>query len=181
MRSPLLSGAVGSAATLTRLCEVVRPRGPVVVLSALWLAEALSSELPVTAVVESDQRRAAKRAAKRAAAEKRRLAIVAAGESLPLGAGAAGAVVIENLAEIEDDAEAAQFLAGLTLGLRPGGLLIALEATRSSEVEARLAGLFLASALVDLVQERPREGAVLTIGAAPAPVVVAARLGTPAE
>ena len=44
---------------------------------------------------------------------------------------------------------------------------------------ARVAGAFLAAALLDIVQEWPREGAVLTVGIAPAAAVTAARFDFP--
>jgi hypothetical protein len=53
--------------------------------------------------------------------------------------------------------------------------LLALDATDDPAVEARLAGLFLGSALEHIVQERPREGVVLTVGTAPPAPVISAR------
>jgi hypothetical protein len=181
MRGPLLSGPIGSAATLSRVCQLVRERGPAVVLSAVWLAEALAGEVPVLAVVEPDKRKAAQRAVKRAAGSGHRLLVVTAGEAVPLPDGSAGVIVTEELSEIEDDEEAADYLAGLAATLRPGGILLSLDATKSPATEARLANVFLGAALVDVGQERPKEGALMTVGAAPAPLVLAARLGRAAS
>ena len=72
-------------------------------------------------------------------------------------------------------AEAERWIAALAPLLRPGGRLIAADATSSDAAAARVAGAFLAAALTDIVQEWPREGAVLTVGVAPAAAVVAAR------
>ena len=63
--------------------------------------------------------------------------------------------------------------------LRPGGRLIAADATSSDAAAARVAGAFLAAALLEIVQEWPREGAVLTVGIAPAASVTAARFDLP--
>jgi predicted O-methyltransferase YrrM len=159
---------------LARVCAIARERKPAVVLSALWLAERLATEVPVTVLIEAEKRRGARRAVKRAARAKQPLMVVAAGEQLPVAVQQAGCILIENLAEITDDAEAAQFLAQLAPALRPDGVLLALDARKSAAMEARLASLFLAAALTGIAQERPREGAVLTIGgAAPAPVLAA--------
>ena len=46
---------------------------------------------------------------------------------------------------------------------------------------ARVAGVFLSAALVELIQEWPRDGVVLTVGTAPAAKVVTARFGVPVE
>jgi hypothetical protein len=102
--------------------------------------------------------------------------VVAAGEEIPVAGQGAGCIVIEKLAEIEDDAEAAAFLVRLAPVLRPDGVLLALDATKSAAVQARLAGLFLAASLTGIAQEQPREGAVLTIGS-PAPAAVLAARG----
>jgi hypothetical protein len=174
MRGPILSGPLGSPATLERVCELVKPRAPAVVLSALWLARALSARVPVTALVEGELRRGARREVRRAAKAGLPLLVVTAGEALPMGPAGAGCILLENLAGIEDDVLAADFLAGLAPALRADGMLLALDATRSPAVESRLAGLFLAAALGSVTQERPREGALLTVGRpGPAPVVAA--------
>jgi len=160
---------------LERVCGIARERTPAVVLSALWLAERLATQLPVTALIEGDKRRGARRAVRRASRDGQRLMVVAAGEQLPVAGQGAGCIVIENLSEIEDDAEAAGFLVRLAPALRPDGVLLALDATKSPAVEARLAGLFLAAALTGIAQERPREGALLTIGGPGPPGVLESR------
>jgi hypothetical protein len=176
MRGPLLSGALGSAVTLKRVCAILRQHSPTVVLSALWLADTVSKEVPVTALIEADKRRNARRVVRRATKTGKKLLVAAAGEELPVAAGTAGCIVIESLSEIGDDDQAAEFLVRLAPGLRAGGRLVALDATKSAATEARLAGLFLAAALVGIAQERPKEGALLTMGApAPAPVLAARR------
>jgi hypothetical protein len=179
MRGPLLAGPIGSSAMLERVCLIARERAPAVVLSALWLAERLATQLPVAVLIEPDKRRGARRAVKRAVKEGHRLMVVAAGEQLPVGAERAGCILIENLSEITDDREAAVFLARLAPALRPDGLVLALDATKNPIIEARLAGLFLAAALNNIAQQHPREGALLTIGARPDPAVLAG-ITTPA-
>jgi hypothetical protein len=174
MRGPLLAGPIGSPAMLDRVGAIVRERVPVVVLSGLWLGALLATQGACAVLVEAEKRREGRRVLRRVLREGHRLMVVAAGEALPLGAGGAGCIVIENLAEIDDDAEATELLARLALALRPDGLVLALDATKSPVIEARLAGMFLAAALTGIVQERPRDGALLTMGrAAPAPVVAA--------
>jgi hypothetical protein len=174
MRGPLLSGPLGSSVTLERVWQLVKPRPPAVVLSALWLARALSSRGPVTALVEGEKRRAARRDVRRAVKAGQPLLVATAGEALPMGPGQAGCILLENLSAIEDDGQAADFLASLAPALREGGMVVALDATKSPAVEARLAGLFLGAALGTVSQERPREGALLTVGRpGPAPVVAA--------
>jgi len=162
---------------LERVCQIVRERGPALVLSALWLAEQLAAQVPVTVLIESDKRRGAKRVVRRAAQLGQRLMVVAAGEELPVAGQSAGCILVENVAEIEDEAAAVEFLAGLAPLLRADGVLLALDATKNPAIEARLAALFLAAALTGIAQERPREGALLTIGGAASAAVLAARLG----
>jgi hypothetical protein len=161
---------------LERVCLIARERAPALVLSALWLGERLATQFPVTVLIEADKRRGARRAVRRAGREGHRLMVVAAGEELPVSEERAGCILIENMAEITDEAEAASFLTRLIPALRPDGLLLALDATKNPIVEARLAGLFLSVALTNIAQQRPREGALLTIGGRPAPAVVAARV-----
>jgi hypothetical protein len=176
MRGPLLSGPVGSSAMLERVCNIAKQRAPAVVLSALWLAERLAGELPITVLVEADKRRGAKRAVRRARQEGRHLMVVAAGEELPVAVQGAGCVLLEGLSDIEDDREAADYLARLAPVLRPDGVVLALDATKKPSVEARVAALFMAASLTGIAQERPRDGAVLTIGGPAAAPVLAARL-----
>jgi hypothetical protein len=103
------------------------------------------------------------------------LLVVSAGEDVPLRRGAVGAILIENLMDVEDQAAAEDLLVGLLPALRPNGVVISLDATKHQETEARLAALFLAAALTGITQVRPREGALLTIGSAPPPAVIAVR------
>jgi predicted O-methyltransferase YrrM len=147
-----------------------------VVLSALWLGERLATQLPVTVLIEAEKRRSARRAVRRAGREGQRLMVVAAGEEIPINGEGAGCVLIENMSEIVDDAEAVSFLARLIPVLRPDGLVLALDATKNPAIEARLAGLFLASALTHIAQQRPRDGAVLTLGGRPPGAVVMGRV-----
>jgi len=181
MRGPLLSGPLGSAATLDRVCRLLQEHQPVVVLSALWLAETLAGSFPVLALVEEDKRSAALRAVRRASRSANRLLVVSAGEDVPLGRGVVGAILVENLMDVEDQAAAEDLLVGLLPALRPDGVVASLDATKHQETEARLAALFLAAALTGISQVRPREGALLTIGSAPAQAVTAVRAArTPA-
>jgi hypothetical protein len=173
MRGPLLSGAIGSPAALTRLAQILRARPPTVVLSSLWLASALAAELPVLVLVEGELRKAARRAGRKAAEAGRRFGAVLAGEALPVGEGQVGSLVVEDLLEV-DEGDAAPYLMSLTASLRPDGVLLALDRTKDPAAEARVAGAFLAAGLVRIAQERPREGALLTVGQAPHPVVRAA-------
>jgi hypothetical protein len=179
MRGPLLSGALGSAATLDRVCRLLQGHQPTVVLSALWLAEALASSFPVLALVEEDKRSAALRAVRRASKSANPLLVVSAGEDVPLGRGVVGAILIENLMDVEEQAAAEDLLVGLLPALRSDGVVASLDATRHQETEARLAALFLAAALTGITQARPREGALLTIGSAPPPAVTVVRAVRP--
>jgi hypothetical protein len=172
MRGPLLSGPVGHPATLARLCQIVRAHPPTVVLSSLWLASELAAEIPVLVLVEPDVRRQAQRALQRSAGARHQLSALLAAEDLPLRRGSAGSLVIEGLTEIEDP-DASPFLAALVPALRPDGVVLSLDGTKDPLAEARLAGLFLSATLTGIAQERPREGAVLTVGHAPAAAVSA--------
>jgi hypothetical protein len=171
MRGPLLSGAIGSPAALERLCQILRAQPPAVVLSSLWLATELSSELPVLVMAEKDAAKAARRAARKAAQTSRRLQSVLAAEAVPLARGTVGALVLENLAEI-GEGETVPFLLGLVPALRPDGVIVALDRVKDPVTEARLAGAFLAGGLMSIAQERPREGALFTIARAPLPQVL---------
>ena len=175
MRGPLLSGPLGSAATLDRVCRLLQGHQPTVVLSALWLAETLAGSFPVLALVEEDKRSAALRAARRASRSAHQLLVVSAGEDVPLRRGVVGAILVENLMDVEDQAAAEDLLVGVLPALRPDGVVASLDATKHQETEARLAGLFLAAALTGVAQVRPREGALLTIGSAPPQAVTAVR------
>ena len=179
MRGPLLSGPLGSAPTLNRVCQLLQEHQPIVVLSALWLAEALAGSFPVLALVEEEKRTAALRAVKRASKAALPLLVVSAGEDVPLRRGEVGAILIENLMDVEDRAAAEDLLVGLLPALRPDGVVASLDATKHQETEARLASLFLAAALTGITQVRPRESALLTIGSAPPLPVPAVRTARP--
>ena len=179
MRGPLLSGPLGSAAALQAIARWTTglvPDSPTVVLGPSWLGEALSANARVLMLVEPDHRAALARVRRRAARAKRPLQIALAAAELPLRPGSLGLLVVENVAGLPTD-EAARWLAALAPCLRPGGRLLAADATSSTEAAARVAGVFLSAALVDIVQERPREGVVLTIGLGPAAAITAARFG----
>jgi hypothetical protein len=179
MRGPLLSGPLGSAAALqamARWSAGLVPESPAVVLGPLWLGEALAATGRVLILVEPDHRAALARVRRRAARAKRPLQIALAAAELPLRPGSLGLLVVENVAGLPT-AEAARWLAALAPCLRPGGRLLAADATSSTEAAARVAGVFLSAALVDIVQERPRDGVVLTVGLGPAAAITAARFG----
>ena len=129
-------------------------------------------------LVEGDLRPQALRTHRRAKKESRPLDVALAAAELPFGRGTLSALVVENVAGLPD-AEGERWIASLTPLLRPGGRLIAADATSSDEAAARVAGTFLAAALIQIVQEWPREGAVLTVGIAPAASVTAARFDFP--
>jgi phosphatidylglycerol:prolipoprotein diacylglycerol transferase len=74
----------------------------------------------------------------------------------------------------EAAAEALIFLGSLLPVLRPGGIVLALDAAETPAAEAYIARLFLAAPLVGIVQERPRSGALLTLGIVPPRPVVEA-------
>jgi SAM-dependent methyltransferase len=173
MRGPLLSGVLGSAATLRRLPELLRGRGPVAILSSLWLASTLAAELPVLALIAGREAGAGRRALRKARAANRALGVVVTGQALPLHPGSLGAVVLEDVASVDPDALVGHLLE-VTALLRPGGALVALDRTKDPRVEARLAAACVASALVDIGQQRPRDGALITSGRAAPPAVRAA-------
>ncbi|HET6281659.1 MAG TPA: hypothetical protein VFH73_11855 [Polyangia bacterium] len=174
MRGPLLSGAVGSAASLQAVVRWAAGAQPVVVLGPLWLGETLAQALKVVMLVEADDRASVKRARRRAVKAGRALEIALAGAELPMPLRSVSALVVENVAGLEA-AAAANWLGALVPTLRPGGRLIAVDATSSTSAMARVAGVFLASSLIGLIQERPRDGVVLTVGMAPSAAVMAAR------
>jgi hypothetical protein len=174
MRGPLLSGPLGSASTLDAVSRRLDGVGGVVVIGPLWLGVVLSARVRVLLLTEAEERQRARRAIKRARTAGQRLTVGVAGVDLPLAAGAVEALLIESPSTLDGEAMA-RWLATLVPVLRPGGLLIALDATDNPAVEARLAGLFLGSALLQIAQERPREGVILTVGRAPEASVIAAR------
>ena len=145
-----------------------------VVIGPLWLGEVLSARLRVLLLTEPEDRQRARRAARRAAAAGQRLTVALAGVDLPLAPGTLEALLVESASTLEVEAMA-RWMTTLVPMLRPGGRLVALDASDNPAVEARLAGLFLGSALCGITQERPREGVVLTVGIAPEAAVIAAR------
>jgi len=176
MRGPLLSGALGSPATLGRVCNLVRAHAPVVVLSALWLAEVLASEFEVLALVEADKRGAALRALRRARKLGHPLNFVVAGAEVPLASGSVGSVLVDSLVDIEEQPAARDLIIALLPTLKPDGIVVSLDATKSPALEARVSEIFLAASLARITQIRPREGALLTTGEAPHAAVTAARI-----
>jgi hypothetical protein len=174
VRGPLLSGAIGSTASLQAIVRWAEGPGPVVVLGPLWLGETLAAALKVVMLVEADDRASVRRARRRAAKARHALEIALAGAELPVRPRSVGALVVENVAGL-DGAAAGKWLTALVPALRPGGRLIAVDGTASTDAMARVAGVFLASSLIGLVQERPRDGVVLTVGVAPSDAVLAAR------
>lgn len=176
MRGPLLSGALGSGAMLDRTTELIRHHQPIVVLSAMWLAETLATEMPMLALVEPDKQTAAARAMKRARKRGLPLTIVVAGADVPLGTRCVGSVLLENLIDIEDTGAAADLLLRLLPSLLPDALVLSLDATKNPGLEARVAEIFLAAGLSQIRQTRPRDGALLTFAVAPKEEVIQARI-----
>ena len=196
MRGPLLSGPLGSQPTLEALLRLTQlpgadvptsaangtvsppARAPVVVLGPPWLGAAMARGGRTLLLVESELRPQALRTHRRAKKESQPLDVALAAAELPFGRGTLAALVVENVAGLPP-AEGERWIAALMPLLRPGGRLIAADATSSDAAAARVAGAFLAAALLGIVQEWPREGAVLTVGVAPAAAVTAARFDFP--
>jgi hypothetical protein len=174
VKGPLLSGALGSAPTLAAVLRWTEGRAPVVVIGPPWLGDAVASGGRVLVLVEPEVRPIALRARRRAHKQSRTLEVALAAADLPLGRATLPALVVENVSGLQDD-EAMRWLAALVPCLRPGGRLIAADATSSTAAAARVAGAFLSAALTEIVQEWPRDGALLTIGVAPTPSILAAR------
>jgi hypothetical protein len=177
MRGPLLSGPLGSAASITALERWTIGVGPVVVLGPVWLAETLAASATVLFLDEPDDRRVLVRARKRAVKASKPLTIAVAGAEVPLRPGTLGALVIENAAGLSAE-EAGRWVGALVPCLKPGGRLIAVDATTSPDAAARVAGVFLSATLVELTQEWPREGVVITAGLAPTAAIIEARFGS---
>jgi hypothetical protein len=174
VKGPLLSGALGSAPTLAAVLRWTEGRTPVVVIGPPWLGDAVATGGRVLVLVEPETRPIALRARRRAHKQQRALDVALAAAELPLGRGVLPALVVENVGGLQDD-EANRWLAALVPCLRPGGRLIAADATSSTGAAARVAGAFLSAALTDIVQEWPRDGALLTVGVAPTSSVINAR------
>jgi hypothetical protein len=177
MRGPLLSGPLGNAASLAAVTRWLEGAGPVVVLGPTWLAETLAEGNRVLFLDEPENepaRRALVRARRRAGKAGRPLVIGIAGAELPLRRGSLGALVVENVAGLSAE-EAARWVGALAPCLRPGGRLVAVDASASPASAARISGVFLSAALVELTQEWPRDGVVLTVGTAPAAPIARAR------
>jgi hypothetical protein len=149
---------------------------PVVVLGPPWLGNAIATAAPALVVVERSGRPAALRVKRRAQKEGRPVSIALAAAELPFRRGGLAALVVENVAGLPE-ADAARWLEALVPCLRTGGRLIAADATSSTSAAARVAGAFMAASLMGIIQEWPKEGALLTVGVAPDPIVVAARFG----
>jgi hypothetical protein len=163
---------------LEALLRWTADRAPVIVLGPPWLGDAVARGGRTLILVESELRPQALRARKRAQKEGRPLDVTLAAADLPFRRGALSALVVENVAGLTAE-EASRWIAALVPCLRPGGRLIAADATSSDAAAARVTGAFLSAALIEIVQEWPREGAVLTVGVAPAAPVIAARFGLP--
>ena len=137
-----------------------------VVLGPPWLGAAMARGGRTLLLVERELRPAALRTHRRARKESQPLDVALAAAELPFARGTLPALVVENVAGLPP-AEGERWIAALMPLLRPGGRLIAADATSSDAAAARVAGAFLAAALLEIVQEWPREGAVLTVGVAP--------------
>jgi len=174
MRGPLLSGPLGSAVALDALVRLVAAFEPLVVLGPLWLGERLASTARVVMLVEPHERPRALRARRRARKAGHALDIAVASDALPVRPGSVGALVVESVAGLSPE-EGQRWVAALTPCLRPGGRMVAADATSSPASAARVAGVFLSAALMELIQEWPRDGVVLTVGVAPVAPIVAAR------
>ena len=174
VRGPLLSGPLGSAATVETIARRIAGHGPILVIGPGWLGTTLAAATPVMALFEPEQRSAAKKASRQAAKAGLCYQAALAGPELPLPGGVLSCVVVEGAADL-DEAVLRAWIANLGRGLRPGGILVAVDATDDGAVEARVAGAFLAAALTNIDQERPRQEVLLTTAVAPPAVVTAAR------
>ena len=176
VKGPLLSGALGSAPTLAAVLRWTQGRAPIVVIGPPWLGDAIATTGRALVLIEAETRPIAVRARRRAQKQQRALDVALAGAELPLGRAALAALVVENVGGLQDE-DANRWLGALVPCLRPGGRLIAADATSSTATAARVAGAFLAGAMTDIVQEWPREGALLTVGVAPTSSIINARFG----
>ena len=178
MRGPLLSGALGSTASLAAIARRARDAEPVVVLGPLWLGVTLATELRLMMLVASDDHAAVKRARRRAIKAGRAFEVAVGGAEVPLRPRSVGTMIVENVAGL-DAAAAARWIEALVPCLRPGGRMIAADATSDVAAMARVSATFLSAALVGLTQEMPRDGVVLTVAHAPDARVMAARFAAP--
>jgi len=176
LRGPFLSGALGSISSLQAILRWAKAGAgdPVVVLGPLWLGVTLAAELRVLMLVATDDHAAVKRARRRALKAGRVFEIAVGGAEVPLRPRSVGTMVVENAAGL-DAVAAARWLEALVPSLRPGGRLIAADATSDVAAMARVSGTFLSVSLVGLTQEQPRDGVVLTVAHAPDARVMAAR------
>jgi hypothetical protein len=174
VKGPLLSGALGSAPALAAMLRWTDGRAPVVVIGPPWMGDAVASSGRALVLVEPEARPIAVRTRRRAHKQNRALDVALAAAELPLGRGVLSALVVENVGGLQDE-EARRWLAALVPCLRPGGRLIAADATSSTAAAARVAGAFLSAALTEIIQEWPRDGALLTVGVAPTSSVINAR------
>ena len=177
MRGPLLSGPLGSPACLDAIARWAgspTTKQPAVLCGPLWLGETLSQVFPVVMLVEDLDRPGTKRARRRTGRAGRPFEVALAGAELPLRPRSVTTLIAENVAGLEA-AAAEAWLQALTPLLHPGGRLIAADATGSATAMARVAAAFLSASLIELVQEQPREGVVITVGRAPVAPIMAVR------
>ena len=133
MRGPLLSGALGSPATLGRVCDFVREhlaRG-----GALGRCGWPRPWPPRCPCSRWSRRRSAARPCARNAARTSRVTrshVMVAGSEVPLGKGTVGAVLVDSLVDIEEESAATDLLLGLLPALKPDGIVLSLDATKSS-------------------------------------------------
>ena len=180
LRGPFLSGALGSTLSLNAILRWARTpdNEPVVVLGPLWMGVTLSAELRVMMLVATDDHAAVKRARRRAHKAGRKCEIAVGGAEVPLRPRSVAVMVVENVAGL-DAVAAARWIEALVPSLRPGGRLIAVDATSDVAAMARVSGTFLSASMVGLIQEQPRDGVVLTVAQAPDTRVMAARYAAP--
>ena len=145
MRGPLLWGPLGSQPTLEALLRWTQlpgadapPRSPVVVLGPPWLGAAMARGGTDVAAGRARAAFQALRTHRRAKKESQPLDVALAAAELPFGRGTLSALVVENVAGLPP-AEGERWIAALTPLLRPGGRLIAADATSSDAAAARVA------------------------------------------
>ena len=143
VKGPLLSGALGSAPTLAAVLRWTDGRAPVVVIGPPWLGDAVATTAAALVLVEPDVApgRAARAPARRTSRAARSTSRSPA-RSCRSRRAALSALVVENVGGLQDQ-EATRWLAALVPCLRPGGRLIAADATSSTAAAARVAGAFL--------------------------------------